>query len=124
MTQQQPQTTLTENRVSTNLSHDKTALTISFDGRQEQLPQPTKEATDNISALIFLALSVVFTTALVTQILLALSLPIISFDRLLSAVVGVALLGIGLHWSIRSRLETSALLFCFSVVAGVVLGRL
>jgi hypothetical protein len=122
--QQQPQTTLTENRVSTNLSHDKTALTISFDGRQEQLPQPTKEAKDSTSALIFLALSVAFTAALVTQVLLALSLPIITLDRLLSAVVGVSLLGIGLHWSVRSRLDTKAALFCFSVVAGVVLGGL
>ena len=124
MVQQQPQTTLTENRVSTNLSHDKTALTISFDGRQEQLPQPTKEGKDGIGALLFASLSIAFTTALVTQLLLALALPIISFDRLLSAVIGVSTLGIGLHWSVRSRLETSALLFCCAAVAGVVLGGL
>ncbi|MEH2434921.1 MAG: hypothetical protein V7K25_11830 [Nostoc sp.] len=119
-----PQTTLTENRVSTNLSQDKTALTITFDGKQEQLPQPTAVDKSGIGALLFLALSAAFTSAVITQLLLALALPIISFDRLLSSVVGCAVFGLGLHWAIRSRLETSALLFCCAVVAGVVLGGL
>ncbi len=73
---------------------------------------------------MFASQSIAFTTALATQMLLALSLPIISFDRLLSAVVGVALLGIGLHWSVRAKLEIKFTFFCFSVVAGVVLGGL
>ncbi|MHC5849683.1 hypothetical protein [Nostoc sp.] len=124
MVQQQPQTTLTENRVSTNLSHDKTALTISFDGRQDQLPQPTRDDKEGVGALLFTSLSIAFTTALVTQVLLALALPIISFDRLLSVAVGCAVFGLGLHWAVRSRLQTSALLFCSAAVAGVVLGGL
>lgn len=112
-------TQITKDQLTTT-TKDNT-ITISLDSTKDQLPQPTTAQT-TLGEVIFSSLLCAFASALITQIVLLLPVPNLSSERLLLAVVGCVVFGVGLQWSLSKRLQLTTVISASSVIAGVVLG--
>ncbi|BCL34586.1 hypothetical protein [Nostoc sp. MS1] len=112
------ETTITKDQITTT-TKDNT-ITISLDSKREQLPEPTTAKTA-LGEIIFSSLLCAFASALVTQTVYF-CVPILSSERLLLAVVGCAVFGVGLQWSVSKRLQPTTIISASAVIAGVVLG--
>ncbi|MEJ1929542.1 hypothetical protein WDZ92_04585 [Nostoc sp. NIES-2111] len=113
------ETTLTKDQLTTTTNGNQ--ITISLDSTKEQLPQPMKAQTA-LGEVFFSYLLCAFSSSLVTQIVLSLPVPSLSSERLLLAVVGCVVFGVGLHWSISKRLQPTIVISASAVIAGVLLG--